>query len=69
MKRWVAPSFLDAFRFQNLLALELGGRQHPVPDVLAYHRIVEHLYVIEHMLPGVLACLVGTTPDALTLER
>jgi hypothetical protein len=42
---WIAPGFLDASRFQNLLQLKLSG-QHPVPDLLA-HRVVEHLDVIE----------------------
>ncbi|MEZ5687467.1 MAG: integrase core domain-containing protein [Caenibius sp.] len=29
----MAPSFLDAFRFQNLLPFGLDGRQHPVPGL------------------------------------
>ena len=46
----------------------LAGEQHPVPDVLAF-RVVEHFDVIEHVLPGFLACFIGAAPDALTLER
>ena len=58
---------LDAFRFQTLLPFELDGRQHPVPDLLA-NRVVEHLDIIEHVLPGFLACFVGAASDALALE-
>lgn len=36
--------------------------------MLAY-RVVEHLDVIEHVLPGFLAGFVGQSPDGLTLER
>ena len=31
-------------------------------------RVVEHLDVIEHVLPGFVAGFIGPTPDALTLE-
>jgi hypothetical protein len=41
-----------------MLPFELDGRQHPVPDLLT-HRIIEHLDVIEHVLPGFLAGFVG----------
>lgn len=60
------PSFLDAFRVQKLLPFELDGRQHPVSDLLA-HRVVEHLDVLEHALPGFLAGFVRSAPDALAL--
>ena len=33
------------------------------------HRVVEHLDVIEHVLPGFLACFLGTAPDTVALER
>lgn len=51
----IAPSFLDAFHFHKLLSLEPGRWLKPVPDVLA-HRVLEHLDVIEYVLPGLLAC-------------
>jgi len=31
------------------------------------HRVAELLDLIEHVLPGFLACFVGPAPDALTL--
>ena len=46
-----APSFVDTLGLDFLLPFELDGRQHPVPDVFAF-RVVEHLDVIEHVLPG-----------------
>lgn len=61
-------SFLDAFRFQELLPLVLDGRQHAFPDLLA-HRVTEHFDVIEHVLPGFLAHFVGPAPDTIALER
>ena len=63
----IAFNFLDALSHQRLLPFELDGRQHPVPDMLA-DRVVEHLDVIEHVLPGFVAGFIGPTPDALTLE-
>jgi hypothetical protein len=40
----------------------------PFLTVLA-HRVVEHLDVIEHILPGFLTCFVGPTPDAQILHQ
>ena len=53
---------------QSLLPFEVDGRQHPVPDMLA-DRVVEHLDIIEHVLPGFFARFIGASPDALTLEE
>ena len=53
---------------QFVLPLELEGRQHSVPCVLAL-RVVEHLDVVEHVLPGFLARSVGAAPDPLELEQ
>ena len=33
------------------------------------HQAVEHLDVIERVLPGFLACFIGPSPDAFALER
>ena len=51
-----------------MLAFELNGRQHPVPHVLSF-RIVEHLDVVEHVLPGVGPGFLGPTPYPFALEH
>ena len=51
-----------------LLPLEVSGRQHSVPGVFAL-RVVEHLDVVEYILPGFLARSVGPPPDPLTLQQ
>ena len=61
-------SFLDALSYQSLLSFKLDGRQHPVPNMLT-DRVVEHLDIIEHVLPGLFACFIGASPDALARER
>jgi hypothetical protein len=53
---------------QVLLPFELDGRQHPVPDMLALW-VVEHLDVVEHILPRLDAGLVGSAAYPLALEQ
>jgi hypothetical protein len=45
-----------------VLSLELDGRQHSIPDLLA-HRIAKHLDVIKHALPSFLAGFVNPAPN------
>ena len=47
---------------------ELDRRQHAVPRMLAL-RVIEHLDVIEHILPGFLAGSIGPPSDPFTLEQ
>lgn len=47
---------------------ELDGRQHPVPRMFTL-RIIEHLDVIEHVLPRFLAGSIGSPSDPLALEQ
>jgi hypothetical protein len=64
-----APSFLDTCVVQFLLPdFEVNGRQHAVVRVLAL-RVVEHLDVVEHVLPCSFAGHVGAAPDAFALEE
>src|SRR5690606_9540054 len=63
-----APRFVDTLRLDFLLLLELNGRQHPVPDVLAF-RIVEHLDVIEHVLTRLIARAVDFPAYPLSLQQ
>jgi len=53
---------------QFLLPLELEGRQHSVPRVLAL-RIVEHLDVVEHVPSGFVALAMGPASDPFALEQ
>ena len=46
-----SPEFLDTLGLSFLPLFELYGRQHPVSDMFAL-RVVEHLNVVEHVLPG-----------------
>ena len=51
-----------------MLPFEVDGRQHPVLRVLA-PRIVEHLDVVEHILPGLGPGTVGPAPYPFSLEQ
>ena len=51
-----------------LLPFELDGRQHPVSYMFSFW-IVEHLDVIEHILPGFGPRPVCLAPDPLALEE
>ena len=49
--RWIAASFVDTLRLRFLLLFELDGGHHPVSGMFALG-VVEHLDVVEHVLPG-----------------
>ena len=51
-----------------VMPFELDRRQHPVPRVLAL-RVIEHPGVIEHILPGFLACSICSPPDPFAFEQ
>lgn len=63
----MAPSFLDAFGYRFILPFEFNGRQHPVSHVFSF-RIVEHLDVVEHVLPGVSPGPIGPAPFPFAFE-
>ena len=60
----MVPSFLDTLRVQFLLLFKFDRRQHSVSNMLTL-RVIEHLYVVEDVLPRIVSGLVGSAPDAL----
>ena len=50
------------------MPLEVDRRQHSGLGVLA-PRVLEHLYVVEYILPGFFARSVGPVPDPLALQQ
>tara|TARA_R110000868_G_scaffold411715_1_gene707934 strand:+ start:2467 stop:2928 length:462 start_codon:yes stop_codon:yes gene_type:complete len=62
------PEFSKRPGFRYLLAFERDGRQHTVPHMFALW-IVEHFDVVEHVLAGLQAGFVGSTPYSLPLEQ
>ncbi len=51
-----------------MFLLELDRRQHAIADMLAGW-IVEHLDVIEHILPSLIAGSICPSPDPFALEQ
>ena len=64
----IAPPHTDTLGSHFLLLFEVDGRQYPVPHMLSL-RIVEHLDVVEHLLPGFGAGFVGPAAYAFALEQ
>lgn len=60
------PEFVDVLELHLLLPFEVDGWKYPVPDVLA-NRIVNHLDVVEHVLPCLLLYLLDRAPHPLAL--
>ena len=54
--------------FHFLLLFEVDWRQHSISSVLTL-RIVEHLDVVEYILPCLLSCAVGTPAYSFTFEQ
>jgi hypothetical protein len=44
-------------------------RREPIGMPVTPHRVVEHLYVLEHILPGRVAFGVDAAPNALPFEQ
>ena len=63
-----APNCSDAFCGHFLLPFELDGWQHPVPHMLS-RRIVEHFYIVEHILLGFGSGPVSPAPYPLSLQQ
>lgn len=51
-----------------LLSFGLDGGQHPVSDMFTYW-IIEHLNVVEHVLPCLITGSVGFSSDTLAFKQ